>query len=66
MIFGGISGSSVSDTASIGAILIPEMKNKGYSLEYASGITVASSTMGMIIPPSVPMVSICNGFGTGL
>ena len=56
MIFGGISGSSVSDTASVGAILIPEMNNKGYSLEYASGITVASSTMGMIIPPSVPMV----------
>jgi tripartite ATP-independent transporter DctM subunit len=56
MIFGGISGSSVSDTASVGAVLIPEMNKKGYSLEFASGITVASSTMGMIIPPSVPMV----------
>lgn len=56
MIFGGISGSSVSDTASVGAILIPEMEKKGYTPEYASGITVASSTMGMIIPPSVPMV----------
>ncbi len=56
MIFGGISGSSVSDTASIGAVLIPEMKKKGYTAEFASGITVASSTMGMIIPPSVPMI----------
>ncbi len=56
MIFGGISGSSVSDTASIGAVLIPEMKKKGYSLELATGITVASSTMGMIIPPSIPVV----------
>lgn len=56
MVFGGISGSSVSDTASIGAILIPEMKKKGYRADFASGITVASSTMGMIIPPSVPMV----------
>lgn len=56
MIFGGISGSSVSDTASVGAVLIPEMKKKGYSVEYSSGITVASSTMGMIIPPSVPMI----------
>ncbi len=56
MIFGGISGSSVSDTASIGAVLIPEMKNRGYTPEFASGVTVASSTMGMIIPPSVPMV----------
>ena len=56
MIFGGISGSSVSDTASVGAILIPEMQKKGYTAEYSSGITVASSTMGMIIPPSVPMI----------
>jgi tripartite ATP-independent transporter DctM subunit len=56
MIFGGISGSSVSDTASIGAVLIPEMKRKGYTAQFASGITTASSTMGMIIPPSVPMI----------
>ena len=56
MLFGGISGSSVSDTASIGSILIPEMKNRGYPEDYAAGLTVASSTMGMIIPPSIPMV----------
>ncbi|MDA9946452.1 TRAP transporter large permease [Candidatus Marinimicrobia bacterium] len=56
MLFGGISGSSVSDTASIGSILIPEMKKRGYPEEYAAGLTVASSTMGMIIPPSIPMV----------
>ena len=45
MLFGGISGSSTSDTASIGSVLIPEMKKRGYPLSYASGITVASSTM---------------------
>jgi len=56
MIFGGISGSSASDTASIGAVLIPEMERRGYPTRFASGITVASSTMGMIIPPSIPMV----------
>ena len=56
MIFGGISGSSASDTASIGSVLIPEMKRRGYPAGFAAGITVASSTMGMIIPPSVPMV----------
>ena len=56
MLFGGISGSSASDTASIGAVLIPEMKRRGYPPSFASGITVASSTMGMIIPPSIPMV----------
>ncbi len=56
MIFGGISGSAASDTASIGSILIPEMKKRGYSVSFAAGITVASSTMGMIIPPSMAMV----------
>jgi len=56
MIFGGISGSSTSDTASIGAIMVPEMERRGYAKEFAAGITVASSTMGMIIPPSVPIV----------
>ena len=56
MLFGGISGSSASDTASIGSILIPEMDRRGYPKDFAAGITVASSTMGMIIPPSIPMV----------
>ncbi|MFC2115141.1 TRAP transporter large permease [Bacteroidota bacterium] len=56
MVFGGISGSSASDTASIGSILIPEMEKRGYPKRFAAGITVASSTMGMIIPPSIPMV----------
>ena len=56
MLFGGISGSSTSDTASIGSILIPEMKRRGYPEDFAAGLTVASSTMGMIIPPSIPMV----------
>jgi hypothetical protein len=45
-----------SDTASIGSILIPEMRRRGYPSEFAAGVTVASSTMGMIIPPSIPMV----------
>jgi tripartite ATP-independent transporter DctM subunit len=56
MIFGGISGSATSDTASIGAVMIPEMKQRGYPASLATGITVASSTMGMIIPPSIPIV----------
>ncbi len=56
MLFGGISGSSASDTASIGSVLIPEMEKRGYPRDFAAGITVASSTMGMIIPPSIPMV----------
>ena len=56
MIFGGISGSSVADTSALGSILIPAMQEKGYPPDASAGITVASSTMGMIIPPSTPMV----------
>lgn len=56
MIFGGISGSSVADTSAIGSVLIPEMEKRGYGRKFTAGITVASSTMGMIIPPSVPLL----------
>ena len=56
MIFGGISGSSVADTSALGSILIPAMEKEGYPQDASAGITVASSTMGMIIPPSTPMV----------
>jgi tripartite ATP-independent transporter DctM subunit len=56
MIFGGISGSSVADTSALGSILIPQMEEQGYTKGFAAGVTVASSTMGMIIPPSIPML----------
>ncbi len=56
MIFGGISGSSVADTSALGAVLIPAMEKQGYSPGFSAGVTVASSTMGMIIPPSIPML----------
>ncbi len=56
MIFGGISGSSVADTSALGSIEIPSMVKAGYPLSFATGVTVASSTMGMIIPPSIPML----------
>jgi len=67
MIFGGITGSSVADTSAIGSILIPDMIKKGYSKEFATGVTVASSTMGMIIPPSIPMLmySMVSGASVG-
>jgi tripartite ATP-independent transporter DctM subunit len=56
MICGGISGSSVADASALGSILIPEMVRKGYSNGFSAGLTVASATMGMIIPPSIPML----------
>jgi tripartite ATP-independent transporter DctM subunit len=56
MIFGGISGSSVADTSAIGSIIIPQMIKQGFTSKFTTGITVASSTIGMIIPPSIPMI----------
>lgn len=56
MVFAGISGSSQADTAGIGKILIPAMEKNGYSKEESVGVTAASSTIGVIIPPSIPMV----------
>ncbi len=52
MLFGGASGSAVGDVSANGSILIPMMKQKGYDTDFAVGITVASSTQGLIIPPS--------------
>lgn len=56
MFFGGISGSSVADVVATGGLLMPAMKKQGYSEEFSAGLTVASSTMGIIIPPSGPMI----------
>ncbi len=56
MLFAGISGTAVSDTASIGSVMIPAMKKEGYKPDFACAVTAASSTVGPIIPPSVPMI----------
>ncbi|MDN7133387.1 TRAP transporter large permease [Halomonas sp. MC140] len=56
MIFGGISGTAVADSASIGAVMIPGMARSGYDKPFAAAVTAASSTVGPIIPPSVPMI----------
>ncbi len=52
MFFGGISGSSVADTSSIGAVLIPMMKKEGYGADFATTVTITSSIQGILIPPS--------------
>ncbi len=56
MFFGGISGSAVADTSSIGAMLIPMMKDSGYDDDYSVAVTVTSSCQGVIIPPSHNMI----------
>jgi tripartite ATP-independent transporter DctM subunit len=63
MIFGGISGSSLADTATFGTILVPRMVDEGYSSEYSGAITLTSSCLSVIIPPSILMVlaaAACN------
>lgn len=64
MLFAGISGTAVSDTASIGSVMIPAMTDEGYEPEFACAVTASSSTVGPIIPPSLPM--IIAGTLTGL
>ena len=54
--FGGISGSAVADTASIGSVLIPEMEKKGYPREFSTAVTVSGSVQAILIPPSHNMV----------
>jgi len=56
MIFGGASGSAIADTSAVGSTLIPLMKDEGYPLDFSAAITAASSPIGIIIPPSIPMV----------
>lgn len=56
MMFAGVSGASQADTAGVGKILIPSMLKKGYDKETAVGVTAASSTVGVVIPPSIPMI----------
>ncbi len=56
VIFAGMSGAAVADAGGLGTIEIKAMKDHGYDLDFAVGITAASSTIGPIIPPSLPMV----------
>ena len=56
LFFAEISGSAVADVAALGSILIPAMKDKGYSKAFAAAVTSSSATLAVIIPPSIPMI----------
>ena len=56
MFFAEISGSAVADVAALGSILIPAMRKRGYSREFAAAVTSSSATLAVIIPPSIPMI----------
>jgi len=60
MIFAGISGSAVADTAGVSGMFMPQMVRKGYSKELSVTVTGVSSTIGIVIPPSIPMVVIAG------
>ncbi len=56
MFFAGVTGAAVADTSALGSILIPAMTREKYDRDFSAAVTAASSTVGPIIPPSIPMV----------
>jgi len=55
-LFAAISGSSVATAATIGTVAIPEMVNRGYDRRFVYGLLAAGGTLGILIPPSIPMI----------
>jgi len=56
MLFAGITGAAVADTSAVGSILIPAMKKQGYDVDFSAAVTATSSTVGPIVPPSIPFI----------
>ncbi|WP_424934603.1 TRAP transporter large permease [Amaricoccus macauensis] len=56
LFFGAISGSGPATTAAVGMLMIPAMIDRGYSRNYASAITASSGGLGIVIPPSIPLI----------
>ncbi len=56
IIMGGISGSGVADTAALGTVMVPEMKKRGYNVEFSAALVAASGAIGLIIPPSIAII----------
>lgn len=64
--FGAISGSGVATTAAIGGIVIPEMTKQGYGGGYSAALLAACGGLGIMIPPSIPMVVYCVASGESI
>ncbi|MBN1105357.1 MAG: TRAP transporter large permease [Deltaproteobacteria bacterium] len=56
MFFAGVTGAAVADTSAVGSILIPAMKKDGYPTAFSAAVTATSSTIGPVIPPSIPFI----------
>lgn len=66
LFFGAISGSGPATTAAVGMLMIPAMVKRGYDRGYASAVTASSGGLGIIVPPSIPMVIFgISGMGIG-
>ncbi|MBI5581877.1 MAG: TRAP transporter large permease [Deltaproteobacteria bacterium] len=63
MIFAGMTGEAVAETAGLGSVMIPAMEKDGYDKPFASALTVTAAVIGPIIPPSVPMI-ICSALAS--
>lgn len=57
--FAAISGSSPGTVAAVGAMMIPPMVNKGYNKHFSAAITASAGSLGVLIPPSIPMILYC-------
>lgn len=66
MLFAGISGSAVADTVAIGKVVVPAMEKAGYDPREAAALTAASSIIGPIIPPSIPMIILGSAMGISI
>lgn len=56
LIFGGVSGSAIADTAAIGSVMTPAMIRKGYSPAFAGALMSTAGTLAVVMPPSIPML----------
>ncbi|MGV9800889.1 TRAP transporter large permease [Mycobacterium sp. NPDC003449] len=65
-VFGAISGSSVATVSAMGSILSPEMRRDGYPTQYIGALTAVSGTLGILLPPSIPMVVYGIATGTSI
>ncbi len=63
LMFAGISGSAVADTAAVGGVLIPAMKKAGYHGPFAAALCAVAGTIGGIIPPSIVMILLASTMG---
>lgn len=61
--FAGITGSALSDIASLGSILIPAMEEQGYTKDFSCAVTAATAIQGPLIPPSIPAVLVASATG---